>query len=90
MEQYEFFWRDIRIGLLTVDPQTNRYAYTVDEKGLAEVVDHVPLDRVMREGTNGFVKPIPFFQSRLYYMKRYGLHEISYQTDLFLLREVLV
>ena len=88
MKQYEFFWKTIRIGTLTVDPDTNRHAYTVEEEGLSRVIGHVPLDRVMQEGTDGFVQPIPFFETRLYYMKRYGLHKLNYHTDYFVLREV--
>lgn len=45
------------------------------------------LEYELKEGTQGFGPPIPFFQNRLFHMKRNGLDEINYQTDYFLVRK---
>ena len=86
MEQYEVFYRDTLIGHLTVDTATNRYRYTPNPEGVREVEDTACLLRVMKEGTDGFEEPIPFFQNRIYNMKRWNLTVVNYQTDNYTLR----
>ncbi len=89
IERYEFFYRDILIGVLEVDPVTKKHNYIPDADGVKEASDRACLLRVMKEGTGDFVEPIPFFDNRLRNMKRFGLHEMNYQTDYFTLREAL-
>ena len=87
MERYEVFYRDTLIGILTVDSTTGMHSYEPNEDGVSAVKQTVPLTHEMLDGTLGFVEPIPFFQNRLKYMKRYGLSEINYQTDYFTIRQ---
>lgn len=87
-EHYEVYYRDILIGRLSVD-ENGRHAYKPEKAGIAAVEDRVCLLRVMKEGTDGYGEPIPFFQNRLYNMKRNGLHQMNYQTDWFWIREVM-
>lgn len=89
IERYELFYRDVLIGTLEVDPVTKKHNYIPDADGVAEVSDRANLLRVMKEGTADFGEPIPFFENRLRNMKRFGLHEMNYQTDFFTLREML-
>lgn len=86
MEQYEVFYRDILIGILTVDRSTGLHRYEPEEAGLSAVQGIILLDHDLRTGTPGFVRPIPFFQNRLKNMERFGLREINYQTDFFTIR----
>lgn len=86
MERYEVFYRDTLIGRLTVDTTANRYRYDPDAEGVAKVESAAFLLKVMKEGSRGFGEPIPFFQSRIYYMKQWKLTEINYQTDFYTLR----
>ena len=86
MEQYEVFYRDTLIGHLTVDTATNRYRYLPNPEGVREVEATACLLWVMKEGTDGFEEPIPFFQNRIYNMKRWNLTVVNYQTDNYTLR----
>lgn len=87
-EKYEVFYKDVLIGILTVDVADCKHRYEPNAEGVAKVESTACLIRVMKEGTDGFTEKIPFFENRLYNMKRAGLHEVSYQTDWFLIREI--
>lgn len=88
MERYEVFYRDRLIGLLAVDPETGMHCYEPDAAGTSAVQEIVALEHELLNGTSGFAAPIPFFQNRLKYMKRFGLREINYQTDYFTVRKL--
>lgn len=85
---YEVYYKDVLIGVLTVDALEGKHCYEPNADGVAEVEGRVCLMRVMKEGTDGFEKKIPFFEERLRYMKRAGLHQLSYHTDWFLIKEI--
>ena len=87
MEQYELFYRGFFIGVLTVENGTGKHHYEPIPEGVSKVQNMTSLTREMREGTDGYVTPIPFFENRLRNMKRFGLDEINYQTDYFLLKK---
>lgn len=87
MEHYEVYYKDVLIGHLDVD-DAGRHCYTVCQEGVEAVRDTVPLMSVMERGTDGYVKPIPFFYTRIGHMKQWNLTEINYQTDWFLLRKI--
>lgn len=89
IETYEFFYKNVLIGILKVDITENKHQYEPIYQGVEAVKKNACLDRVMIEGTNGFEETIPFFENRLYNMKRAGLREVNYQTDYFLLRRIL-
>lgn len=86
MEHYEVFYRDTLIGYLTVDTKTDRYRYDPVPEGVAEVEETACLLRVMKEGQPEFGEPIPFFQNRIYNMKRWNLTVVNYQTDSYVMR----
>ena len=86
MEHYEVYYRDTFLGMLTVDTAADRYAYVPCQDAVAQVKEEVALIREMVEGTAGFVPPIPFFQSRLRNMRRFGLSELHYHTDYFCIK----
>lgn len=90
IERYELFYREVRIGTLEVDPVTKKHRYTPDPDGVASIGDRTRLLRVMKDGTDDFVEPIPFFENRLRLMKHLGEHEATYEDDFFVLREMLV
>ena len=84
-------WDGVRkymIGLLAVDGSTGKHRYEPQSRAVKELAGKAGLTREMREGTGGFVVPIPFFLNRLTNMKRWGLDEINYQTDWFLIRRI--
>lgn len=86
MEKYAVFYKETRIGTLFV--QNGKHRYIPDAESVRAICDRASLLLEMREGTDGFVDPIPFFQNRLMHMRRWNLDEINYQTDWFLLRRV--
>ena len=86
MEQYELFYKSILIGHLSVFD--GKHMYVPRESGVQLVGSGAPLSKEMREGTNGFTDPLPFFQNRLFNMKRWGLTKINYQTDYCTLTKV--
>ena len=86
MERYELFYKEVYLGRLTVN-EAGLHRFEPEEEGIKAVKDRAPLMRELERGTEGFVSPIPFFQSRLRQMRRWGLNEINYQTDWFLLRK---
>lgn len=90
MEFYEVYWKDTYIGRLTVDGSAGKHSYEPDPEGVAKVKEDTVLLVEMVNGTSGFVKPIPFFQERLYYMKRNGFDEIRYHTDYFVIKRCRV
>ncbi len=83
---YQLFYREFLIGVLEVDPETNKHRFTSNMEGVKAAKEMTSLTKEMVEGTDGFVDPIPFFQNRLMNMERNGLDEINYQTDYFLLK----
>lgn len=83
MEVYAVYERGTCIGTLTVRGGMHRYEPIAE--AVRQVEARAVLLRVMREGTDGFVEPIPFFTSRIGCMKRAGLRGINDQTDCFLL-----
>ena len=87
--KYEVFYTDVLIGILTVDEETDEYAYTPVYDGVKKVRDTACLLKVMENGTDGFGPSIPFFANRLMNMKRCGLHQVNYQTDNFLIKEII-
>ena len=87
MEAYALFYKEIRIGTLFVE--NGKHRYIPDTNGVRTVCDRAPLLLELREGTDGFIDPIPFFQNRLMNMQRWNLDEIHYQTDWFLLRRII-
>lgn len=89
LEKYEVFYKDTLIGILTVDVIKNKYCYDPNYEGVEKVKDTACLIKVMIEGSNGFIEPIPFFQNRLMNMKRLGLQVGNYQTDWFVIREIM-
>lgn len=88
-EKYEVFYKDTLIGILTVDTVEDRYCYEPNNEGVEKVKDTACLLKVMIEGSNGFIEPIPFFQNRLRNMKRLGLQVANYQTDWFIIRKII-
>ena len=86
MEQYAVYYRDIRIGTLRVEG--GKHWYLPCEAGVRAAEKHTFLTKEMREGTPGFEEPIPFFQNRLYQMKRWNMTEMNYATDYFLIRKL--
>lgn len=86
MELYEVYYKDIFLGILKVDTIADKYEYTPNEKSVQQVKEETWLIREMVEGTDGFVAPIPFFQSRLMNMKRNELSELRYHTDYFVIK----
>lgn len=89
IEEYEVFYKDTLIGILTVDTIEDRYCYEPNNEGVEKVKDTACLLKVMIEGSNGFIEPIPFFQNRLRNMKRAGLRVVNYQTDWFIIRKII-
>ncbi len=88
-EQYEVFYRDVLIGILTVDLTNGNHRYVPNRDGVAKVEKTACLLRVMVEGTDGYSDPIPFFSNRLMNMKRSGLRQVNYQTDNFTIRQII-
>ena len=86
MEYYELFFRGTFLGTLTVDTAANRHAFAPDAAGVAAAAEETVLTVEVARGTDGFVPPIPFFQSRLRNMQRLGSTEFRSHTDYFLLR----
>lgn len=86
MEHYQVFYKDTLIGHLTVDTGVNQYRYLPCPEGVAKVEKAACLLRVMVEGQPQFDEPIPFFQNRIYNMKRWNLTVVNYQTDNYTLR----
>lgn len=86
MEQYNVYWKNVYIGRLTVDNTTRQHFYEPYPEGVEKVKEKAILLVKMINGTDGFVTPIPFFQNRLYNMKRAGLEEIGYHTDYFVMK----
>jgi hypothetical protein len=84
-QQYALYYKNTRIGTLRVDATGKRHCYEPDAAGVAAVEPNAFLLREMKEGTGGFVEQIPFFESRLRNMKRWGLTRLNYQTDYFTL-----
>lgn len=87
MERYELSFKDSFLGTLMVDTTGEKYAFHPDAAGIAAAKEETVLIREIVEGTDGFVPPIPFFQSRIRNMKRVGLEELRYHTDYFILRK---
>ncbi|MBE6885155.1 MAG: hypothetical protein E7487_11205 [Ruminococcaceae bacterium] len=87
MEQYEVFYRDTFLGMLSVNTQSGQHMFRPNREGGAAVCRQTSLIREITEGTDGSVPPIPFFYNRLKEMKRWDLNEINYQTDYFLIRK---
>ena len=87
--KYEVFYTDVLIGILTVDEDSDQYAYSPVSEGVSRVREKACLLKVMENGTDGFVPSIPFFANRLMNMKRWNLHQVNYQTDKFLIREIM-
>lgn len=87
MERYKLSFKDTFLGTLKVDAISGKYAFEPDAEGVNAVREETVLIKEIEKGTNGFVPPIPFFQSRIYHMKRAHLKEIRYHTDYFILRE---
>ena len=88
MKKYEVFYKDILIGILSVN-EDYKYCYEPFFNAVNELKEKVPLLRVMEEGTAGeFIEPIPFFQERLRYMKLWKLSTIGYHTDYFVIKEI--
>ena len=86
---YQLYYREHLIGVLEVNPETNKHKFTTNEEGVKVAKEMTSLTKEMMEGTGGcFVDPIPFFQNRLMNMERNGLDEINYQTDFFLLKRI--
>ena len=86
MEEYEIFYDDTLIGLLIVDEKKKKHKYIPNEEGVEKVKEKACLLKCMIEGTNDFVDVIPFFENRLFNIKRLGLKVGNYQTDKFVLR----
>jgi len=88
MEKYEVYYKDTLIGWLQVNPTVNQYRYDPEPTGTAAVKNRACLLRVMENGSEGWAEPIPFFQNRLYNMKRNGLKVVNYQTDYFTMVQI--
>lgn len=89
VETYDVFYKDVLIGILKVDITENKHLYEPNYEGVEAVKETACLIRVMIEGTQGFIDTIPFFENRLYNMKRVGRREVNYQTDNFTIRRIL-
>lgn len=87
MEHYEFYYKDILLGHLDVNDD-GQHCFTACPDGVAAVRDTVPLMPLIEHGTGGYVKPSPFFYTRIGHMKQWKLTELNYQTDWFLLRKI--
>ena len=88
MVMYQLFYREHLIGVLEVNPETNKHKFTTNEEGVKVAKEKTSLIPEMEKGTDGFVDPIPFFENRIMNMDRSGLTEINYQTDWFLLKKI--
>ena len=88
MDMYQLFYREHLIGVLEVNPETNKYKFTTNEEGVKVAKEKTSLIPEMEKGTDGFVDPIPFFANRIMNMERNVLTEINYQTDWFLLKKI--
>lgn len=88
MEQYEVYYKDVRIGELFINNEY-KYLYKPNLEGVKRVKDEICLLKVMEKGTDEkFVKPIPFFQERIRYMKLWRLSVIGYHTDYFVIKQI--
>ena len=87
MENYQVYYKDILIGMLSIDGDY-RYCYKPEFENVEKIKDSACLLRVMKEGTDGFEEPIPFFQERIRYMKLWKLGVINYQTDNFVIKKI--
>ena len=87
-EVYVLHYQDTFLGTLMVDTVTGRHSFEPDFSGVEAVKQETVLIVEILEGTKGFVPPIPFFQNRIWNMKRARLEEIRYHTDYFVLRKV--
>ena len=90
IEKYTVHYKDVLIGILLVDASLNKHCYIPEPCGVEAVKDCAMLLREMKEGTVGFQDPIPFFENRLFNMKRWGLRRLNYQTDNFTLKQAEV
>ena len=86
MKRYELYLKEVLIGILEVDTVNQKHRYTPTHPQIKEIAKTYPLDRVHIDGSNGWVKPIPFFYTRIQQMERWNLTQISYQTDRVLLK----
>lgn len=87
--RFNVYYDDVHIGVLTVNATRTRHRYEPNFEGVAAVRDRACLLKVMETGTDGFTDTIPFFENRLYNMRRWGLHTVNYQTDKFVLDEIM-
>lgn len=83
IEKYEIYYRETVIGYLHVDTERRLHRYIPRPEGVEEVDPIACLLRVMKEGQEEFGEVIPFFDSRLFYMKRSGRKIFGYHTDHF-------
>lgn len=88
MVSFILSYKDIFLGTLTVDEISGKYAFEPDAAGVHIAQEETVLIREIKEGTKGFVPPIPFFQERILNMNRANLEEIRYHTDYFVLQKV--
>lgn len=87
VEHYEMYYKAVLIGYLDIN-EAGQHRYTVCRNGVQAVRDTAPLMRLLEQGTDGYVEPIPFFYTRICHMEQWHLTEINYQTDWFLLRKI--
>ena len=89
IETYEVFFEDVLIGILKVDISNKKHLYEPNKNGIEKVNERACLLKVMINGTNGFEELIPFFENRLYNMRRSNLRQVNYQTDKYTVKRIL-
>ena len=73
MEKYDVYNLDELIGKIIINANDFHYKKCYDEK-----YDDSNLLSFLKEDTNQF---IPFFESRIRYLKQFNLSELKYATD---------
>lgn len=82
MDKYNVYWKEIKIGTLSVDGKRHKY---VPEKAIQDLKN--PLDPRLKEERD-WGEEIPFFQSRLESAARFPKLEIGNQTDFYRLKKI--
>lgn len=83
MEIYEVFWKEIKIGTLSVDGKKHKYVPITDV--ISELSN--PMDPRLKEERD-WGDEIPFFKTRIENAKKFPNLEIKFHTDYYKLKKL--
>ena len=88
MDIYDLYWKETHLGVLEVD-DAGRHRYRVNREAAEQLQKTAPIGPCLLKNSGDFGPPLPFFSARLKTMAAWGLNELNYQTDWFLLKKRL-